>query len=78
MGERQDASEFTKAANHALLEELPFDYKQDFEDAARGFIAPLKDGGKVLSANGNPVFDPTKLGFIEEGSPAPDTVNPSL
>jgi alkyl sulfatase BDS1-like metallo-beta-lactamase superfamily hydrolase len=39
--ERQDASQFTKAANDALLDELPFEYKQDFEDAARGFLAPL-------------------------------------
>jgi alkyl sulfatase BDS1-like metallo-beta-lactamase superfamily hydrolase len=78
MSERQDASEFTKAANDALLDELPFDYKQDFEDAERGFIAPLTDGGKVLDESGRPVFDPTKLDFIQEGAPAPETVNPSL
>jgi alkyl sulfatase BDS1-like metallo-beta-lactamase superfamily hydrolase len=79
MCQRHDASEFTKAANRALLGELPFDDMQDFEDAARGFVAPLKDGGRVVDPkNGRPVFDPTRLDFIEEGSPAPDTVNPSL
>lgn len=79
MCQRHDASDFTKVANRALLDELPFDYTQDFEDAARGFVAPLKDGGRVVDAkSGRPVFDPTRLDFIEEGSPAPDTVNPSL
>lgn len=78
MSDRQDASEFTKAANDALLGELPFDYTQDFEDAARGFIAPLADGGKVTNGSGRAVFDPTRLDFIEEGSKAPETVNPSL
>ncbi len=75
---RQDASKFTKAANDALLDELPFDYKQDFEDAARGFVAPLADGGRVSGKTGRAVFDPNLLDFIEEGSTAPDTVNPSL
>ena len=78
MSERRDASEFTKAKNRAVLDELPFEDRQDFEDAARGFIAPLKDAGKVVNAAGRPVFDPTLLDFIQDGSQAPDTVNPSL
>jgi alkyl sulfatase BDS1-like metallo-beta-lactamase superfamily hydrolase len=75
--ERKDASEATKAANRKLLDELPFDYSQDFEDASRGFIAPLTNGGKVES-NGWTVYDGGALDFVEEGSEAPDTVNPSL
>jgi alkyl sulfatase BDS1-like metallo-beta-lactamase superfamily hydrolase len=63
MSDRQDASEFTKAANDALLGELPFEYRQDFEDAERGFIAPLVDGGKVTDKRGRTVFDPTRLDF---------------
>lgn len=43
MCERKDASEFTKRLNEAVLGELPFDYTRDFEDAARGFIAPLNN-----------------------------------
>jgi alkyl sulfatase BDS1-like metallo-beta-lactamase superfamily hydrolase len=78
MCEHRDASEFTKAVNQALLGELPFDYAKDFEDAARGFIAPLRNGGKVENDQGWPIYDGTKLDFVEEGSPAPDTVNPSL
>lgn len=75
---QHDASEFTKAVNQALLGELPFDYTRDFEDAARGFVAPLLDGGVARAANGRVVYDAGALDFVAAGSPAPDTVNPSL
>ena len=78
MSDRHEASEFTRALNKAVLDELPFENTQDFEDAARGFIAPLKDGGRVANADGRVIYDPTGLDFIEDGSVAPDTVNPSL
>jgi alkyl sulfatase BDS1-like metallo-beta-lactamase superfamily hydrolase len=35
------ATEATKKANAAVLQELPFSNKQDFENAQRGFMAPL-------------------------------------
>ncbi len=73
-----DASEFTKAVNQALLGELPFDYTRDFEDAARGFVAPLLNGGVARAANGRVVYDAGALDFVQQGAPAPDTVNPSL
>jgi len=76
--EPKDASEVTKKANAAVLKELPFANKQDFEDAKRGFIAPLPDGGVIKNAKGQPVWDITKFTFIKQGTPAPDTVNPSL
>ena len=38
-----EASGPTKKQNAALLQQLPFADKQDFEDAKRGFIAPLPD-----------------------------------
>jgi alkyl sulfatase BDS1-like metallo-beta-lactamase superfamily hydrolase len=78
MSDRREASEFTKAVNRAVLDELPFEDTQDFEDAARGFIAPLKDGGRVADVSGRVIYDPTGLDFIKDGSTAPDTVNPSL
>jgi alkyl sulfatase BDS1-like metallo-beta-lactamase superfamily hydrolase len=78
MSDTQDASQFTRAANRALLDELPFDYTKDFEDAARGFIAPLNDGGKVSNDQGRVVYDGAQLDFVGDGSEAPDTVNPSL
>ena len=77
MDQRKDASEFTKAANAKLLEELPFEDQRDFEEATRGLIAPLSTE-PVTDKTGRPIWDPSVFAFIEEGSPAPDSVNPSL
>ena len=74
---RKDATDATMAANAALLDYLPFDDKTDFEGANRGKIADLP-AEMIRSENGNPVWDPQKYDFIEEGSDAPGTVNPSL
>lgn len=50
-------------ANHAVLSQLPFGDRQDFEDARRGFIATVPE-------------TPDRYGFLR-GDPPP-TVNPSL
>lgn len=78
MCEHKDATEFTKKLNEALLGELPFDYTSDFEDAGRGFIAPLTNGGKIEGEKGFPIYDGTALDFVGDDDPAPPTVNPSL
>ncbi|MBM3104146.1 MBL fold metallo-hydrolase [Pseudomonas sp. V1] len=71
------ASEATKAANNALLKELPFNDKTSFELAHKGFIAPLPS--EVIKGKaGNVIWDPAKYAFIKEGEVAPDTTNPSL
>jgi alkyl sulfatase BDS1-like metallo-beta-lactamase superfamily hydrolase len=76
---RRGASEFTKAANAKLLDELPFEDKRDFDDATRGFIAPLLEDGVVEDdESGRVLWDPTRFAFIEDDSEAPETVNPSL
>lgn len=75
---RKDASEQTRAANRRLLDELPFEDERDFEDARRGFIAPLANGGAVADAAGLPVWDPRRFEFVRESEQAPPTVNPSL
>ncbi|MGB5583895.1 MAG: MBL fold metallo-hydrolase, partial [Gammaproteobacteria bacterium] len=73
------ASETTKGANAAMLEALPFDDQSTFEDARRGFIAPLPNNGLVKDAKGNVVWDSSKWDFLgDEPSAAPETVNPSL
>jgi len=72
------ATEATKAANAAVLKELPFNNKQAFEDSARGFIAPLENNGLVKNAKGDIVFDLSRYEFLAGDKPAPDTVNPSL
>ena len=74
---RKDATAITREANAAVIDQLPFEDKRDFEEATRGFIAPLADG-PVLKENGDWVFDPHRLNFIGEDSTSPDTVNPSL
>ena len=77
--EKKGATAATKAANDALLEELPFDDTKDFEDAQRGFIAAI-EGGKITDDEGRAVWDLDEFAFIEATpeQPAPDTVNPSL
>ena len=78
MTQRKDATKATRDANDRLLEELPFEDRRDFEEAERGFIAPLPDGGVIRGEDGSEVWNTQRFSFIEEGSPAPDTVNPSL
>ena len=72
------ATEATKAANTAVLKELPFNNKQAFEDSARGLIAPLENNGVVKNAKGDIIWDLPKFDFLKGDRPAPDTVNPSL
>ncbi|MGK2933459.1 MAG: alkyl/aryl-sulfatase [Solirubrobacterales bacterium] len=74
---RKDATAITREANAAVFDRLPFEDKRDFEEATRGFVAPLEDG-PIVGEDGMWVFDPHKLNFIGEDSTAPDTVNPSL
>ncbi|WP_037501126.1 alkyl/aryl-sulfatase [Solirubrobacter soli] len=75
---RADATPATRAANDALLGELPFEDTRDFEEAARGLIAPLPDEGRVRGADGGLVWDLSRFAFIHEHEEAPATVNPSL
>src|SRR5215471_18020168 len=53
------------AANRAVLSQLPFSDRQDFEDANRGFIATTPD-----------TRNPDLYKFLQQN--APPTVNPSL
>jgi alkyl sulfatase BDS1-like metallo-beta-lactamase superfamily hydrolase len=72
------ASDATRAANAAVLKDLPFNNKQAFEDSEKGFIAPLENNGVVKNAKGDIVWDLPKFDFLSGDKPAPDTVNPSL
>lgn len=71
------ATDATKAANDALLQELPFNDKTSFELAHKGFIAPLPSE-PIKGEKGNMIWDPAKYNFIKEGEAAPATTNPSL
>ena len=76
--EPKAATDATRTANAQLLESLPFSDRQDFEDADRGFIAPLPDGGVIKANDGRVVWDVSGFGFINDQAECPDTVNPSL
>jgi alkyl sulfatase BDS1-like metallo-beta-lactamase superfamily hydrolase len=75
---RAPATEFTRAANNAVLDRLPFEDRQDFEDATRGFVAGLPNDGTIPNAAGRPIWAPKQYKFITDDAPCPDTVNPSL
>lgn len=75
--QRKDAADATQEANAALLDFLPFDDTTDFDNANKGFIAPLPSE-LIESESGTPIWDPTKYSFITQEAEAPDTVNPSL
>jgi alkyl sulfatase BDS1-like metallo-beta-lactamase superfamily hydrolase len=77
MSDRGEASDFTRAINDELLGYLPFEDRQDFEDAARGHIADL-NGTVVKAPDGRVAWDPNKFSFIADDAPAPASVNPSL
>ena len=51
---RGDATEATRAANAEMAAGLDFADRRDFDEAERGLIAPLPDGGKVIGADGGP------------------------
>jgi alkyl sulfatase BDS1-like metallo-beta-lactamase superfamily hydrolase len=68
------ATAATRAANAALLDDLPFGDVVDLQQAERGLIAPLPD--TVTTADGRPVWDSRRFDFVD--GDAPPTVNPSL
>ncbi|NLA35565.1 MAG: MBL fold metallo-hydrolase, partial [Actinobacteria bacterium] len=74
---RRTASRHTRAANEAVRAALPFEDRTDFDDARRGFVAPLPNDGTVLRSDGWPAWMPSRFNFVNDGE-APDTVNPSL
>jgi len=72
------ASQHTQEANAAVLQALPFNDKQDFENAQRGFIAK-PEIATIKDAQGNVVWDLEQYKtYISIDKNAPDTVNPSL
>ncbi|MEM7100458.1 MAG: alkyl sulfatase dimerization domain-containing protein [Pseudomonadota bacterium] len=69
------ASAHTQAHNAQVLKTLPFENRQSFEDAQRGFIATL-DPLTITRDGSHVTFDLSKFDFLESDAPA--TVNPSL
>lgn len=73
---QKDATEITAKANAAVLNQLPFNDRQDYEDAKRGLIAALPNG-VIKLPDGSDVWNLTTYAFLKADK-APATVNPSL
>src|SRR5262245_41402567 len=74
IAQEKPAEPAVKALNKAVLSKLPFDKQDDFQDAARGFIATLPDA-LVTRPDGRVIWSQKDYAFLEKA--APDTVNPS-
>lgn len=69
------ASPMTAASNAAVLKQLPFSDRTDYESVNRGLIAPFTD--PIKTADGKVIWDMQSYAFLDKDQ-APDTVNPSL
>jgi alkyl sulfatase BDS1-like metallo-beta-lactamase superfamily hydrolase len=72
------ATTATKEAQQRVLSELNFADKQSFDDATKGFIAPLPNNGVIKNAKGSVIWNLPDFDFLAGDAPAPATVNPSL
>ena len=73
----QPATSFTQQGNQQYVSALPFSDRQDFDDAQRGFIAPLLNHGELETPDGKTYYRAEDYKF-DLNATAPETVNPSL
>jgi alkyl sulfatase BDS1-like metallo-beta-lactamase superfamily hydrolase len=71
------ATDITIQKNMEVLKQLPFDNKQDFDDAKKGFVATDVTPIKVKDSQ-YVAWDIAWWSFIKEGDAAPSSVNPSM
>lgn len=71
----QPASSQTISSNKAVLSQLPFTDRADYESVSRGLIAAFN--GQIKRADGKVVWDTTAYQFLDKDQ-VPDSVNPSL
>jgi len=72
----KDATDITKRVNADVLNQLPFNNRQDFDDVKKGFIA--SDPQVTFKAqDGRTIWDMGPYQFLNQGD-VPATVNPSL
>ncbi|WP_130909483.1 alkyl sulfatase dimerization domain-containing protein [Pseudomonas sp. Sample_9] len=65
----------TAASNAAVLNNLPFSDRTDFESVSKGLIAPFK--GQIKDAAGKVIWNVNAYDFLAKDK-APESVNPSL
>ncbi|MEN4825822.1 alkyl sulfatase dimerization domain-containing protein [Pseudomonas sp. P39-UII1] len=73
-GPAKDASDLTRQSNQQWLQRLPFDDRNDFDNARRGLLEAVDQ--PVVNADGKTVWDLQRYAFLKDEAPA--TVNPSL
>lgn len=71
------AASFTAEVNHAAVSRYAMADRSDVGDADRGFIASF-EGGQLRRDDGELYYDAHLLDYITDGTPAPESVNPSL
>jgi alkyl sulfatase BDS1-like metallo-beta-lactamase superfamily hydrolase len=76
MAKTRPATEITAGINEDVLKELPFEDRNMFENARRGFIATLDPLTIIRQSDGKATYDLSDMSFLETEAPA--TVNPSL
>jgi alkyl sulfatase BDS1-like metallo-beta-lactamase superfamily hydrolase len=77
VNEPGSASPYTRALHGAALGELPFEDREDFEDARRGLIATTPSL-LVRDERGRVVWDMDSYAFLAVHEGSPETVHPSL
>ncbi len=70
------ASHVTLRAQQTAREALPYDDRQDFADAERGFVGSLENA-EYLNGSGRTAWSMAPYAFLQEDEAAP-SVNPSL
>ena len=75
----KEASIYTKKHNDIVSKKYNFKDTKDFDNASKGFIAPLDNEGIVKNKDGQVVWNYNRYKkAFESIDKAPDTVNPSL
>ncbi|WP_349604808.1 alkyl sulfatase dimerization domain-containing protein [Cupriavidus sp. DF5525] len=69
------ASAFTASSNAAVLQQLPFSDRADYESVRRGLVAPFR--GEIRNAAGQVIWNTADYEF-QQAPNSPDSVNPSL
>ncbi len=72
------ATRATLQAQQAVRENLDLSDRQDFDDAQRGFLAPLPNEGVVRDVQGRVVWNLAESAVAPLDQDCPETVNPSL
>lgn len=73
----KEASQWTKQKNQSILAKLPFNNKQDFEDAKNNFIGNIPDL-QIKNNEGRIIWSIKDYAFLLASSQPPSIVNPSL